>query len=317
MINSVRNTVLSILNKNNYGYISPSDFNLFAKQAQMELFEEYFSSYNKIISMENSRLSGVDYANLRKTYEEAMEVFYVNNTLTQSVNNVYSLPSLTTTGDEYYMIDKMLVYKVLLTAGTASSASPLSPLLIDTTVDFLALCVAADDLVVNTATGQTAKVIAVTSTQLTLTGIIFPSADGYLIYDASYIAQADKISHSRSTLLNNSLLTAPTLSFPSYVQQYDIAILWPNTINQLGQVEAYYFRYPLDPKWTYISLTNGEPAFDQSQPDYQDFELPVEDEYKLVMKILQYCGVSIRENEVVSFGMAQEQHEEPSFSVQQ
>ena len=33
MINSVRNTVLAIINKNNYGYISPGDFNLFAKSS--------------------------------------------------------------------------------------------------------------------------------------------------------------------------------------------------------------------------------------------------------------------------------------------
>ena len=45
MINSVRQTVMSILNKNNYGYISPSDFNLFAKQAQLDLFEDYIYSY--------------------------------------------------------------------------------------------------------------------------------------------------------------------------------------------------------------------------------------------------------------------------------
>ena len=50
MINEVRNTVLSVLNKNNYGYISPSDFNLFASNAQMEIWEEYFSSYNKTIT---------------------------------------------------------------------------------------------------------------------------------------------------------------------------------------------------------------------------------------------------------------------------
>jgi hypothetical protein len=61
----------------------------------------------------------------------------------------------------------------------------------------------------------------------------------------------------------------------------------------------------------------GEPSFDQSQPDYQDFEMPAEDEFKLVMKILQYCGMSIREDKVVSFGMAQEQHEQPTFSQQQ
>ena len=78
-----------------------------------------------------------------------------------------------------------------------------------------------------------------------------------------------------------------------------------------------YFRLPLDPKWTYINLPNGEPAFDQSQPDYQDFELPFEDEYKLVMKILQYCGMSIREIQVAQYGIQQEQAENPAFSTQQ
>ena len=58
MINSVRNTVLSVLNKNNYGYISPSDFNLYAKQAQLEVYEEYFSNINKAVNMENARMSG-------------------------------------------------------------------------------------------------------------------------------------------------------------------------------------------------------------------------------------------------------------------
>jgi hypothetical protein len=75
MINAVRNTVLSVLNKNNYGYISPSDFNLFAKQAQMEIFEEYFSNYNKVVNAENTRTSGTGYADLNKPIEETMESF--------------------------------------------------------------------------------------------------------------------------------------------------------------------------------------------------------------------------------------------------
>ena len=64
MINSVRNTVLAILNKNNYGYISPSDFNLYAKQAQMDLFEDLFYEYNYQIIKENVRQSGTGYANI-------------------------------------------------------------------------------------------------------------------------------------------------------------------------------------------------------------------------------------------------------------
>ena len=81
MINSVRNTVLSVLNKNNYGYISPSDFNLYAMQAQMELYEEYYSSYNKAINMENQRLSGTDYADIAKPLMETLEYFTVEDFL--------------------------------------------------------------------------------------------------------------------------------------------------------------------------------------------------------------------------------------------
>ena len=78
MINSVRNTVLSILNKNNYGYISPSDFNLFAKQAQLDIFEDYFYQYNYQLNKENARQSGTGYADITKGYGEVINIFFRN-----------------------------------------------------------------------------------------------------------------------------------------------------------------------------------------------------------------------------------------------
>ena len=45
MINSVRNTVMAAADKNNFGYITPDDFNLYAKQAQLDIFEDYFYQY--------------------------------------------------------------------------------------------------------------------------------------------------------------------------------------------------------------------------------------------------------------------------------
>ena len=42
LINTVRATVLSIANKNNFGYITPADFNLYAKQAQLDIFKTIF-----------------------------------------------------------------------------------------------------------------------------------------------------------------------------------------------------------------------------------------------------------------------------------
>lgn len=248
MINSVRNTVLSVLNKNNYGYISPSDFNLFAKQAQMEIYEEYYSSYNKAINAENARISGTEYADIENPIAEVLESFLRNDTLVQvaPATNQYYVPSLTTTGYAPYMISRLTCF------------------------------------------------------------------DG-----TTRLGDAEKIANARLYMILDSLLTAPTNDFPAYVIQDNIISVYPDTINGVSSLKCSYFRLPKDPKWTYINLPNGEPAFDQSQPDYQDFELPGEDEYKLVMKILQYCGMSIREIQVAQYGIQQEQAENPAFSTQQ
>ena len=243
MINSVRNTVLAILNKNNYGYISPSDFNLFAKQAQLEIFEEYFSEYNNVINKENARVSGTDYANVRKALEEAIELFATTSTLTQFAvaSNKFYLPSVTTTGSDYFMISKILCYD---------------------------------------ASGATRV----------------------------FKGEAAKVTHGKITMLITSNLTAPTETYPSYTQEGSVLTIYPASFNLANEVDAVYFRYPKDPKWTFTTLINGEPVFNQSAGlGYQDFELPIEDEIKLVTKILQYAGMSIREIEAVQFGGAEEQ----------
>ena len=41
-VDSVYQKVLAIANKEQRGYITPQEFNLFADQAQMEIFEQYF-----------------------------------------------------------------------------------------------------------------------------------------------------------------------------------------------------------------------------------------------------------------------------------
>lgn len=317
MINEVRNTVLSILNKNNYGYISPSDFNLFSSQSQMELFEEMFSSYNKIITMENTRVSGSGYADLRRTYEEAMEVFNVSSPLTNFAGSVFFLPTPQTTGYAYYMINKVICYPTILSTGTNTSAVPYQ--LVDTNATFQSAGIVPGDVVVNTSTYAFANVVLVSSnTVITLNDNIFTTTPAnFLVLKAIDAVEAEKLNHTKSTLLDTSLLTKPSTLFPAYTQQADVMTISPVTYKVPGQVIANYFRYPKVPKWTYINLANGEPVFDQTQPDYQDFELSDDYQYKLITKILEYAGVSIRETEVTQFGMAQQQHEQPTFSMQQ
>jgi len=230
MINSVRNTVLAVINKNNYGYISPSDFNLFAKQAQLDLFDKYFSNYNQQVNEENARLSGTGYADVKKGYEEVIDTFSVTAQLAQSAANVYTLPS------DYYIINKVLC-----------------------------------------------------------------SSGGI------YKGQGERVSHSKITVLNNSLLTAPSVNFPAYTQESNLITIFPTTFNGATDIDAQYIRYPLDPKWSFTSISNGSPVFDQSQADYQDFELPIDDSNNLVAKILQYAGISVKEVDVFKFGQIEEQ----------
>ena len=317
MINSVRNAVLSITNKNNYGYISPSDFNLFAQNSQMEIFEEYFSSYNKVINAENARTSGVEYADIEQPIAEVLEYFLRTDYLSKIAANKFSMPSPTTTGYNTYMLLDVKCKPVVLKTGTNTTVT--SGQLVDNTASFFSYGLSAGDVVSNLTTGLVSTIVSVVSnTTILLDSNIFLAAgNAYSIFSSATVVPAEKVINSRLTMLLNSNLTNPTNEFPIYALQGEELTFYPATISNKGQVQATYFRYPKVPKWTYITLANGEPVFDQSQSDYQDFELPPEDEYKLVTKILEYVGISIRETEVTQFGMAQQQHEQPTFSMQQ
>jgi len=250
----------------------------------------------------------------------------LSNGAAGALANNFSAPSLTTTGDEAYMINTVIAYPdVLATGANTTVTGPGFLDLIDGAADFNAAGVSVGDIVVNLSTAITpstnrsAVVVAIPNAgTLTLSLPLFQTTpQNYAVIKASSGVEADKVNEARIFMLNRSNLTTPSSIFPSYVmnnqvfgQNQSVITMYPVSINTYGQVVCTYFRYPRDPKWTYITLFNGEPAFDQSQPDYQDFELMLEDEYKLVMKILQYCGISIRETEVAQYAMAQEQQQQ-------
>ena len=319
MIDSVRKTVLSILNKNNYGYISPADFNLYAKQAQLDIFDDYFYDYNYQVNKENARASGTGYADIRKGYEEVIDglsetKFLNNKEINTNSTHVFFTPSQTTTGDDYYLINRVEILPTLLKIGTSTTAAVNS--LVDTSLvigvsDFITSGVSVGDSVANVDTGFAASILGVYNQTLLLDKDIFPVSGGfpkaYQIFDASDRAEVEMVSQAKIMQLNISSLTAPTTMFPAYTIDGDSITIYPDTINKVGQVKAQYIRYPKDPKWTYSTLASGEPVFNSALADYQDFELAVDDQVDLVIKILQYAGMSIREVQAVQFGQAQEQ----------
>ena len=241
MIDSVKKTVLSIISKDNRGYITPEEFNLFAKSAQQEIFESYFYNYGKAISKQNNRFlhptygteMGEGFANVPEKLAEVISRFVVSGVLAYNGAALkFYMP-----GENPALLTEPKAYKL-------------------------------DRLIYN---------------------------------DTVEIDRVDK--HKILNLVNSSL-TAPSVLYPVYTSDNQGIKVYPTTIASNVMVD--YIRYPKDPKWTYTSLSAGEALFNQSATDYQDFELPANDEVNLIVKILQYAGVSIREAELVQMAKAEE-----------
>jgi len=71
-IDTVYQKVLAFANKEQRGYVTPQEFNLFADQAQKEIFEQYFYDLNQFL-----RVSGnsEEYSNLIHNINEKIAIF--------------------------------------------------------------------------------------------------------------------------------------------------------------------------------------------------------------------------------------------------
>lgn len=71
-VDTVYQRVLGILNKEQRGYVTPQEFNLFANQAQLDLFEQYFYDINQF-----GRVSGNDteYSDMLTLLNEKINIF--------------------------------------------------------------------------------------------------------------------------------------------------------------------------------------------------------------------------------------------------
>jgi hypothetical protein len=220
MINDIYNITRFILNKESRGYITPLQFNSFAKQAQQEIVDGYFYDYNKASVSRVGRVN--DKQILRKTREN-MDVFISQpTTLTyDSVNGVFNQPT-----DMYTTIN--LTYN-------------------DREVELL---------------------------------------------------DRDKLSyHLQDDLSGNSVF------YPTYIKYGPTYKVFPSTI--VSGVKLTYFRTPKDPNWTY-TIVNDNPIFNSSLPGYQDLEIGFDDKFEIIIKILKYAGLNIREADVVQAAIAYE-----------
>jgi|TARA_R110000851_G_scaffold290529_1_gene444861 hypothetical protein len=109
-VNTVYQTVLLILNKEQRGYLTPVEFNKIGAQVQLEIFEAYFDSLNQQIRVPQTN---TDYANRVANLDEKIQIFKTTGAATYA-NGIFNLPtnqgavaslwSITSTGAQNYPI---------------------------------------------------------------------------------------------------------------------------------------------------------------------------------------------------------------------
>jgi hypothetical protein len=105
MIDSVRNTVLFIINKDNRGFVTPSEFDYFAKQAQLEIFEEMFDDYSRAVAAQNSRKRSLGYGDAVSKISNNIDIF------TKKASLSYSGGEFTLPADLYKLLNLTYAFK--------------------------------------------------------------------------------------------------------------------------------------------------------------------------------------------------------------
>ena len=80
-VNKVYRTVLSILNKEQRGYLTPDQFNRLARQVQLELLEKAFYDYNRALTRRNMQGVSSEYGDIAQNIKEKLDVFNYSETV--------------------------------------------------------------------------------------------------------------------------------------------------------------------------------------------------------------------------------------------
>ena len=82
-VDRIYQRVLTLANKEQRGYITPQEFNIFANQAQMDIFEQYFYDLNQFLRTPGNSTTHADMVDI---LEEKISMFEVTDTLALATN---------------------------------------------------------------------------------------------------------------------------------------------------------------------------------------------------------------------------------------
>jgi len=106
-VDTVYKTVLSILNKESRGFLTPEEFNKIGSQVQLDILDQHFYDYNKAVVRHNVGRAVEDYGDIPEKIQQKIDPFYKTSNITLVAGKI-TIPS-----DVYKMINIATTDKLL------------------------------------------------------------------------------------------------------------------------------------------------------------------------------------------------------------
>lgn len=274
-VDDVYKTVLYILNKEQRGYLTPEEFNKIATQVQLEIFEKYFEDLNQQLRIpENDS----EYGNRVKNVEEKLDIFkeYTDEIVQDASGLFFYLP------ENLYKLGSIFL-------GGAYSAQ-------DNNIEIQPI--------------QRNEYFLVNKSPLTKPSLKYPVyiLEGTVEFDGSICSTTTNDSTHNKVYIYPTEISS-NLSF--------CANLAPSV--KRCDISVSYIRKPKDVLWAYEEIApynyytytkDGSSTSIPANTASVDFEIQASEQSEVIIKILLYAGVVIRDPQIVRIAQQEAKQDE-------
>ena len=300
-VNTVYQTVLLILNKEQRGYMTPLEFNKIGAQTQSEIFGTYFESLNQQLRVPQAN---ADYSDRVVNLDEKIAIFKdYGNATSVSSSNVFNLPNqysgTSSATQQFTAVDPQLTYTLTGDALSLSNNNAISNVFVN------GVELASTEYSVSGAT--LTLVNQPTAGQIIIINL-YPKQFyrlGQVLYQVGALdtEEAQRVDRGELYHLLSSNLTKPTTVNPIYTYENNQLTVYPISI--VSGLAVSYIRKPIPPIW---SFTSGSQYVFQPTSSC-NFELHISEQVELIVRILLYAGVVVKNQEIVQVAASQIQQE--------
>ena len=295
-VDIVYKTVLLILNKEQRGNMTPDEFNKVATQVQLEIFESYFETLNQQIRRPDN---DTEYGDRIKNVDQAISVFKTYGNATYNVaGGFFNLPTTSGAG---------VATQTLTGNGTSISfpftsitSSQLASSVITVTINGVsttAFTISGANIIFNSIPALNAAIV-VTATPEDFYKL------GTVIYQDTKEVQLSQ--RNELLYLNSTPLIAPTATYPIYLYEDHKLYLYPVSIT--SDIQVSYLRKPVDVIWNF-TIPSGQNYYQYNPTNSVNFELSKTEQANIILRVLLYSGVVIRDPSIVNIAAQQVQQE--------